>query len=308
MSSSPTIQSALLNYIETEKLPAAYLQTVEQWYKPLAQNILDKVSSYHGVSTKSQTNKKPFIVGIHGCQGSGKSTLAALLVLLLKEMQGLRSVNLSMDDFYLTHTTREELSTSVHPLLITRGVPGTHDVGLALQTIKALSQNGEVHIPRFNKAVDDREEKSKWPLIKTPVDVIIIEGWCLGVSPQAQSELQLAVNKLESEEDEGQWRRYVNEKLAGEYQELFKLIDMLVMLKAPDFSNILDWRLQQENKLKQKNNHASKASKLMNKAELIRFISHYERLTRHALKTVPATADVVYQLNDKQGVQAKLKG
>jgi D-glycerate 3-kinase len=291
LSSSPNIHSALFNYIEAEMLPATYLQTVEQWYIPLAQDILDKVSAHQDASKNDASSKSTFILGIHGCQGSGKSTLAALLVLLFQEMQGVRSINLSMDDFYLTHSKREVLAADVHPLLITRGVPGTHDVGLALETIKALGQSGEVAIPRFNKAVDDREVKSNWPLVKAPVDVIIIEGWCLGVGPQQQAALVEAINTLESEE----------------YQSLFELIDMLIMLKAPDFSNILEWRLQQENKLKQKNRHSTN-DKLMNKDELIRFISHYERLTRHALRTVPAIADVVYQLNDRQGIQAKLKG
>ncbi len=300
MPSSKIIQTALEKFIEAEMLPAAYLQTVEQWYIPLAQDILDRLSFNQGT----------FILGIHGCQGSGKSTLAALLVLLFQEMQSVRSINLSLDDFYLTRSTREELAANVHPLLLTRGVPGTHDVGLALQTIKALSQSGEVAIPRFDKVVDDRVAESGWPLVKAPVDVVIIEGWCLGISPQTQSELQEAANTLESEEDEGEWRVYVNEKLADEYQDLFELIDMLIMLKAPDFSNILEWRLQQENKLKQNNNPADSKTdnRLMSKDELKRFISHYERLTRHALRTVPATADIVYQLNDKQGVQAKVKG
>jgi D-glycerate 3-kinase len=296
LSSSRIIQTALEKFIESEMLPAAYLQTVEQWYIPLAQDILDRLSFNQGT----------FILGIHGCQGSGKSTLAALLVLLLQEMQGVSSINLSLDDFYLTRSKREQLAADVHPLLLTRGVPGTHDVGLAIQTLKALSQSGEVAIPRFNKVVDDRMAESEWPLVKTPVDVVIIEGWCLGISPQTQSELQAAVNSLESEEDQGEWRAYVNAKLADEYQDLFKLIDLLIMLKAPDFSNTLEWRLQQENKLKRNNNPAD--SMLMNEDELKRFISHYERLTRHALRTVPATADMVYQLNDKQGIQAKLKG
>ncbi len=297
MSSPQNIKSALTHFIETEMLPFEYLQTVEQWYMPLAQDILTKVSS----------RQSTLILGIHGCQGSGKSTLAALLVLLLKEMQGVSSINLSLDDFYLTHAKREELAGTIHPLLITRGVPGTHDIGLAIKTIKALCKNGEVAIPRFNKANDDREAISNWPLVVAPVDVIIIEGWCLGVTPQSEPELKAPVNTLEAEEDNGQWRRYVNEQLAGEYQELFKLLDMLLMLKAPDFANVLEWRLQQENKLKQKSDY-SNGNKLMSKEELLRFISHYDRLTRHALQTVPTLADVVYQLNDRQGIQARLKG
>lgn len=307
MSSSQHIKSALINFIEAERLPSVYLQTAEQWFIPLAEDILDKVRSRQDAINKVPDNDATLVIGINGCQGSGKSTLAALLVLLLREMQGIHSINLSLDDFYLTRLKREELAVNVHPLLKTRGVPGTHDVGLALQTIKALSKSGEVAIPRFNKALDDRQKKSDWPIVKAPVDVIIIEGWCLGVRPQTQAELEVAINTLEAEEDKGEWRAYVNDRLAGEYQELFELLDMLIMLKVPDFSKVLEWRLQQENKLREKMT-ARPGSKLMNEDQLIRFISHYERLTRHALNTVPETADVVYQLNDKQGIHSKLKG
>ncbi|MDG2091274.1 MAG: hypothetical protein P8J61_09320 [Gammaproteobacteria bacterium] len=294
---SEKFHSILKKFIETESLPLAYMQTVEQWFLPLALEISDKTSSHQGA----------FILGINGSQGSGKSTLASLLVLLLQEISGIRSINISLDDFYLTLEERKKLAASVHPLLVTRGVPGTHDVDLAIQTLIALKLKGEVSIPKFNKANDDRAALEQWPKIEAPIEVIIIEGWCLGVGSQEDAELLEAVNELETKEDQGEWRAYVNKKLADDYQELFGMLDMLVMLKAPDFSNIIDWRLQQEEKLRVKNNNSNDL-KLMNKAELIRFISHYERLTRHALRTVPNTADIVYQLNDDQSIQHKLKG
>lgn len=289
-------QAALRHFIQTENLPASYLQDVEKWYVPLVQDLSQKITEHQGT----------FVLGIHGCQGSGKSTLASLLVILFQEMLDLRSINLSLDDFYLRLTEREKLAANIHPLLITRGVPGTHDVDLALDVLKALKQPGSVAIPRFDKAIDDRVAEFDWQQVDGPVDVIILEGWCLGVGPQQDKELEEAINELEAKEDKGVWRNYVNDKLANEYQELFKMLDMLLMLKAPDFSNILDWRLQQEEKLKEKSKHVGDA-KLMSKDELIRFISHYERLSRHALQTVPAKADVVYQLNDQQGIEAKLK-
>ena len=294
---SQKTQAALRQFIQTEKLPASYLQDVEKWYVPLVQDVRQKISEHQGT----------FVLGIHGSQGSGKSTLASLLVLLFQEILDIRSINLSLDDFYLRLAEREELAASVHPLLRTRGVPGTHDIDLALDVLTALKHSGSIAIPRFDKAIDDRVAENDWQKIDGPVDVIILEGWCLGVGPQHDRELEEAINDLESTEDKGAWRAYVNAKLALEYQELFKMLDMLVMLKAPDFSNILDWRLQQEEKLKEKSKHTDGA-KLMNKVELIRFISHYERLTRHALQTVPAKADVVYQLNNQQGIETKLKG
>ena len=294
---SKKLQILLKNFIETENLPAAYRQTAERWFLSLAQNISDKASIHRGT----------FVFGINGCPGSGKSTLASLLVLLLQEISGIRSINMSLDDFYSTLDERKNLAASIHPLLITRGVPGTHDVDLAMQTLRALKQKGDVLIPRFNKAIDDRAPVKEWPIVKAPVEVIIIEGWCLGVCSEEDTELLNSVNELEAKEDEGEWRAYVNKKLAVEYRELFDMLDMLIMLKAPNFLKTIDWRLQQENKLRMKNNY-SDGLKLMSKKELNRFISHYERLTRHALRTVPMRAEIVYQLNDDQSIQAKLKG
>src|SRR5690606_13368304 len=111
-----------------------YLQTVQQWFLPLAEQILRRAAG----------SRQALLVGVSGCQGSGKSTLAALLVLLARELLGLRAVNLSIDDFYLGHAERQVLARKVHPLLATRGVPGTHEVPLAMDTIAALRGTGEV--------------------------------------------------------------------------------------------------------------------------------------------------------------------
>ena len=160
-----SLKPALERFIAEEKLPASYLDTVERWFLPLAEELLRLVS---------RSTRAP-VIGVSGCQGSGKSTLAALLVVLLRELMGLRAINLSLDDFYLTQASREELARTVHPLLATRGVPGTHDVALALDTLNSLREPGEVAIPRFNKAVDDRRPGEEWPRVAAPVDVIVLE-------------------------------------------------------------------------------------------------------------------------------------
>src|SRR5688572_25557618 len=171
MAMNSSLQSALENFAVNEQLPASYLDTVEQWFLPLAEQVLRKAS----------TNHQALLVGVSGCQGSGKSTLASLLVLLLKELMGLNAINLSIDDFYLTHADRQMLARTVHPLLATRGVPGTHDIDLALETIAKLRGQGTVAIPRFDKAVDDRMPREQWPVVMAPMDVIVLEGWCLSV-------------------------------------------------------------------------------------------------------------------------------
>src|SRR5262245_54933917 len=71
----------------------------------------------------------PKLLAIAGAQGSGKSTLSRLLSDELVRL-GRRAVTFSLDDFYLTRREREALAAAVHPLLVTRGVPGTHDVDL----------------------------------------------------------------------------------------------------------------------------------------------------------------------------------
>jgi D-glycerate 3-kinase len=293
-----SLRSALEQFAVQERLPPAYLQTVEQWFLPLAQDLLRRVSTRH----------EALVVGVSGCQGSGKSTLAALLVLLLKELLGLKAVNLSIDDFYLTHAERQQLGQSVHPLLATRGVPGTHDVALAVNTITSLRSTGPVAIPRFDKAVDDRAPRSIWPQVLAPVDVIVLEGWCLSIGPQSEAELQQPINALEEGEDpDGAWRRYVNAILAEDYVPLYDLVDYLIMLKAPDFAQVFEWRQQQEDKLAAKQG-AGESSRIMNQDQLRRFIQHYERITRHGLATLPERADVVFQLTPQQTIAGKLKG
>jgi D-glycerate 3-kinase len=296
-----SLRASLEEFARKEKLPAAYLHTVEQWFLPLAEDLLRRVAHSH----------QALLVGVSGCQGSGKTTLASLLVLLLRELLGLKGVNLSIDDFYLTHAERQQLARTVHPLLATRGVPGTHDVQLALDTIAALRNPGTVAIPRFNKAIDDRAPRSEWPTVQAPVDVIVLEGWCLSIGPQSHEQLEGAINSLEVQEDQaGAWRRYVNERIGQEYAQLYDMVDYLVMLKAPDFAKVFEWRQNQEDKLAANSagQNPEQRTRIMNREQLRRFIQHYERITRHGLDTLPLKADVVFQLTGEQTIAGKLKG
>lgn len=295
-----SMQAALEAFIKREKLPAAYLQTVEQWFLPLAHTVLQKVA----------VANRTLIVGISGSQGSGKSTLASLLVLLLQQLMGLRCINLSLDDFYHTHAHRQQLARTVHPLFATRGVPGTHDVELAVRTLQALQREGEVAIPRFDKAIDDRLPEPAWPRVLAPLDVVILEGWCLCVPCQQDDALLEPVNVLERVEDcDRRWRQYVNTQVREVYPQLYGMVDFLIMLKAPGFEKVYEWRSTQEDKLAARvAKDGGAATKIMDRDQLQRFIQHYERLTRHGLQELPALADVVFALTDQQTIAGKLKG
>lgn len=284
------------NYINTliqdEGLPEPFTETVERWYLPLAKRV-----------TEAKAPSKVLMLGVQGTQGSGKSTLANFLKAIFENDYGLKTVSISLDDFYLTRAERTALAEEVHPLFITRGVPGTHDVSLAIETLNALKtlHPGEsVDVPRFNKAVDDRYEKAQWSRVEDHVDVIIFEGWCVGCEPEDETALSPPVNDFEAKEDaNGEWRAYANKMLSTHYQDLFNLLDKLIVLNAPSFECVFEWRMLQEEKLRQKlkNADAKATSHILSNEEIVRFVSHYERLTRHCLATLPERADWVLPLN-----------
>src|ERR1700754_3502812 len=145
----------------------------------------------------------PFVLGISGLQGSGKSTLASGLIAAARE-HGWGAVTLSLDDVYLTRGEREALAARVHPLLRTRGVPGTHDLSLLVATLDALakaSPERPVSLPRFDKGHDDRHPPASWPTVAEPPTLVILEGWCLGVEAVEDAALIEPVNALERDED-----------------------------------------------------------------------------------------------------------
>ena len=270
--------------IAAERLPADYREVVEQFWQPLADRIAREAKGH-----------KPLIVGVNGAQGSGKSTLCHFLEVLLKP-HGLRVVTLSLDDLYLTRAERTDMAAKVHPLFATRGVPGTHDVGMALGLIEDMQAGRSITLPRFDKSIDDRAPEGA--AIHGPVDVLLFEGWCVGAIPQDQAALAEPINRLEAQEDRGGvWRGLVNRFLAGDYADLFAQIDLLVMLTVQSFEAVAVNRRLQERKLAEAN---PGAPGLMDDAALTRFLDHYERLTRHQLTEMPARADVLFEIGPDQ--------
>ncbi len=235
--------------------------------------------------------KRPAVIGLCGAQGSGKSTIVAWTKLLL-EARGVRTVTLSLDDFYLTHDARQRLAREVHPLLAVRGPPGTHDVALCGAVIDQLRAKGKVTLPRFDKATDNRTPRGTWETIKSPVDVILLEGWCVGAVAQGEAALATPVNALERDEDpDGVWRAWVNNQLDGPYQFLFARLQDLILLEAPSFEVVAGWRAEQEAKLRLRGGGG------MSDTAIALFVAHYERLTRWILAEMPARADWVITLD-----------
>ena len=238
----------------------------------------------------------PILVGLCGPQGAGKSTLAAQVERQLQAL-GLSAVALSIDDFYLTQAERSKLANDIHPLLAFRGPPGTHDVGLALDVIDALLNGEPVAVPRFDKGNDDRCKPALPPLVCGPVDVVILEGWCVGARAQSPGALRQPVNAVEAQEDADRvWRTYVNDALAGDYQSLFSRIALFAVLLAPSFDIVPRWRQQQEHALRRN----SPSAQTMTDDEILHFVGLYERLTRHIALEAPSRADVLIRLDEQR--------
>lgn len=209
------------------------------------------------------------LIGIAGAQGSGKTTLARAL------SAALGGVQFSLDDVYLTKAERAALARDVHPLLAVRGPPGTHDLDLLDRTVASLRTDPRTVLPAFDKLTDDR---IPGPEFEGRPAAIILDGWCLGATPQAPPALAKPINDLERDHDQdGGWRTWINERLASDYAELFARFDLIVHLAAPSFDTVLDWRCEQEEGLLDGPLPPGR------REELARFIQHFERITRHML-------------------------
>jgi D-glycerate 3-kinase len=232
------------------------------------------------------------LFGISGLQGSGKSTLAAQMV-VAATARGMRAVAVSIDDFYLDRPGRERLARDVHPLLATRGPPGTHDIALACEVLDALRDGRAVRVPGFDKLGDRRLPRTRWREAQG-IDLVVFEGWFVGTPAQAAGELDAPINALERDEDQaGTWRRWCNAALARDYPALWQRIDRLLFLQPPGFEVVRDWRWQQQRALQ-----ASDPSRpAMDRADIDRFILHFERTSRQALRTLPALADRVARVD-----------
>lgn len=279
-------------FIEKERLDSDFRILVDRAYFPIAEQILKW----------TRTTEAPLVIGINGAQGTGKSTLSRFLADYFRREHELNTFVLSLDDLYKTYEERFNLSQSVHPLLITRGVPGTHSVDIALDFFKstASQSDGSVTSPRFRKELDDRVPIQEWNKLDLPVDIILFEGWCVSARAQSSDALSDPINDFESKEDsEGTWRNYVNDALATSYVEMFSYIDYTILLRAPSFETILDWRMEQEEKLRAscEENGFDPNQHFMSKVELERFISHFERLTRWMLSDMPNFAEMILDFN-----------
>ena len=242
--------------------------------------------------------KKKIMVA--GSQGSGKSSLSKLIKLYLEKFYYKSVVIISMDDFYLSKKQRTQLSKNIHPLFLTRGVPGTHDFELLNKKIlQIFDKKFPVYLPIFDKVTDTRKRTYRKVL---KGDVIIFEGWCAGAQPVNQSYLQKNFNNLEKYKDKNFiWRNSYN-KYLNEYQKIFSQFNYFIYFQFNQWSHVLDWKYKQELELR------DKKKDLALKKYLKEFIQYYEKVSKWMHLKVPKYCNILIKLNAHQKIKSiKLK-
>ena len=296
-----------LNYQKVKKNYLKFLNSQEVTSEPFRDKLGQLNRFYLPISKMIKDEyikkKKTKLIGLTGGQGTGKSTISNILKIILKDVYNLTTVIFSIDDFYKTLRERKKMSKKISNLFLTRGVPGTHDTKMLLQCIKNLKKDKfkKINIPKFDKSTDDRLHKKKWLKVKKKPNIVIFEGWCVGVSAQKNKDLKSPINKLEKLKDKKKvWRKKVNLELKKDYKKILNLIDKLIFLKVPSFKYVFKWRLLQEKKLRV----TSKGNKTMTDKQLKNFIMYYERLTNHMLKTLPRKANTVISIDNKHRLKS----
>lgn len=185
---------------------------------------------------------KPLFVGVQGPQGSGKTFLTSKLRdSLISEPHNLSVVVLSIDDLYLPHTGLAKVAEAYpgNRLLKGRGLPGTHDVQLGreiLNELKGINETGttSITLPVFEKSLHNGEgdRTSDGIVIKGPVDVVVMEGWCLGFCPINTSEIEKRWEGMS--EEMKSWCpledvKIVNNKLK-DYRDWWDVIDVFIQV------------------------------------------------------------------------------
>jgi len=255
--------------------------------------------------SKKADKKRPYFVGLGGGQGTGKTTSSSLIKIILTKYFKLKVFKISIDDFYKTRKERIRLSKRVHSMLLTRGVPGTHDINMMLNFFKKMKSKKfkRLKLPTFNKAIDDRFNKKRWYDLKEKPDVIIFEGWCVGAKAEKINTLNKTINLMEKNKDKKKiWRKYVNQQLKSKYKNLYSQLNCLIYLRAKNFNLLQKWRLKQERKLLLSSKKNSKL-KIMNKEDVLSFMQTYQRVTQNMFKNMPKYASIILNLNSNHQIK-----
>ena len=293
------VKKDCLNFIKSQETKVDKFKNKERMIKSFLIPLCFWIS-------KKASKKRPYFVGLAGGQGTGKTTISSLVRIILIKYFKLKVFRISIDDFYKTRKERMNLSKRIHPMLLTRGVPGTHDINMMLDFFRKVKSKKfkRLKLPTFNKAIDDRFNRKRWYDLKNRPDVIIFEGWCVGAKSEKNTTLKKTINSMEKAKDQKQiWRKYVNQQLKSKYKNLYSQLNCLVYLKAKNFNLLQKWRLKQERKLWLNSKRKSNL-KIMSKGDVINFMQTYQRITQNMFRYMPKYASIILNLNSNHQIKS----
>ena len=226
----------------------------EDWIWGLALPLLSKSYS---LKTKSSKRK---IIGLSALPGTGKTTLGKWLEEISLKLNFKIAV-ISIDDFYLPSQEMESAIKN-NPWDVSRGFPGTHSVELMQEKISNWKLDGILNVPIFDKSLRyGLGDRYGWR--KDDPDVLILEGWFLGVNPSNSSFNLLSEITPQLSSSESFFREKIQENLIN-YQEIWNLIDDIWHLKPLKFEYMNLWKSNQEKEMLRKKGNALKDIKLIN--------------------------------------------
>ena len=169
----------------------------DDWIWGLALPLLSQAYKFHN----NYSHRK--IIGISALPGTGKTTLGKWLEAISLKLNFKISV-ISIDDFYLP-SDEMKLAINNNPWNVSRGFPGSHSVKLMYEKLLNWKINGELNVPVFDKSLrKGLGDRSHWR--SDNPDLLIIEGWFLGIEPCLSDLNYKNINPVELSPDEYSYR------------------------------------------------------------------------------------------------------
>jgi D-glycerate 3-kinase len=266
----------------------AIVSTLEKLWLPVALDL---------AIARKKLNRT-FVQGILGGQGTGKSTLCEILQVILRYL-GFSAASLSLDDLYLTYAERQTLQQQ-DPRLDRRGPPGTHDISLGIKVIEQCLQEdytAQISLPRFNKSAEEGAgDRFKDTEDINKPDILLFEGWFVGVQPIAEALFDNCPPPIVTEEDR-QFAIANNQRLQA-YVPLWSKLDSLIVLHPEDYRLSKQWRKEAEHKM------IAQDKVGMTDEEIERFVEYFWKALHPELfiKPLTKTADLVVEIKSDHSI------
>ena len=185
------------------------------------------------------------IIGISALPGTGKTTLGKWLEAISLKLNFKIAV-ISIDDFYLP-SDEMKFAIKNNPWNVSRGFPGSHSVNLMHEKLLNWKINGELNVPVFDKSLrNGLGDRSHWR--SDNPDLLIIEGWFLGIQPILDDANYQYINSEELSPHEIFYRNKIQKNLET-YLEIWSLIDNIWHLKPLRFEYMNIWKTNQEKEM-----------------------------------------------------------